>query len=84
MRLADEKGSLFLVILNAVMDNHNDTVGEETECHLLGITRELHDEVRHIAQSTSDSNEYDLDVHPHGRLLEIVSFQKLKGITRKH
>lgn len=83
MRLRLKESSLFLVILNAVMDNHDDTVCEQTECDLLVISWELHHKVREVAQGTSDCNEYDLDVDPQGRLLEIVPFQKLQRITRK-
>ena len=85
MRLRDEESSLLLVILDAVMDQHDDTVCSQTSCDLLGIPWKLHHEMGHVAQDTSDCNQYDLDVHPHGRLFEIVLVQKLKEIkTRKH
>ena len=77
MALGNEECSLLLVILNKIVNAHQNDISGQTSSHFNMIFRELHDEVGHVAKCASNCNYNNLDVHQEGGLRKVATLQKL-------
>ena len=77
VRLADEESILFAIIFNVVVQRHNNSVAEQTEANLVGISGELENEVGHVAKAASEGKQHDFQVHERVVGLEIAILQEL-------